>query len=194
MWHGSEVNLVQSGVWWAVWLWWPQWWTPVRYVYQIWRMENFPKNVMMHMTQNIYKKCYLLKVRIPLWKNIIKFIHTTWTKDKDRDIFRNRKQYVNILSQMLALKPPSCIMLYTTSRVIPMKTLHVHSICWIKWCIFPPFPFPFSPVKDHCFYVISRWSPDPSLRKFLPENGDISHLFLLRWLTFTHTYRQLSDM
>ena len=26
-----------------------------------------------------------------------------------------------------------------------------------------------------------------------PENGDISHLFLLRWLTFMHTYRQLSE-
>ncbi len=29
----------------------------------------------------------------------------------------------------------------------------VHSICWIKWCIFPQFPFPFSPFKEHFFYV-----------------------------------------
>ena len=58
---------------------------------------------------------------------------------------------------------------------------------------FPPYmkhfplnsPSRFRPLKNvFCLYVILRWSPDPSLRKILPENGDISHLFLLRWLTF----------
>ena len=107
-------------------------------------------------------------------------------------------------------------------RVLPMKP-HFPLYINLFNNIFPQFPFPFSPINPNslenkgscwilkdcycsvtmlrelglknifCFYVISRWSPNPWLRKILPENGHISH-FLLRWLTFMHTYRQLSNM
>ena len=35
-------------------------------------------------------------------------------------------------------------------------------------------------------HVISRWSPDPSLRKILPEKRDISHLILLKLVANVH--------
>ena len=57
--------------------------------------------------------------------------------------------------------------------------------CSMKWSIFPQFPFPFS--------LKGSWRILKDFERS-PENGDISHLFLLRWLTFMHTYRQLPDM
>ena len=83
-------------------------------------------------------------------------------------------------------------------RVIPI-TPHfppVHLICSIKWSIFPQFPFPFSPMNPPTTTRVKISQNFDILPKVYLLHLKVKHcqtLFLLRRLTFMHTYRQLSD-
>ena len=76
-------------------------------------------------------------------------------------------------------------------RVLPITPNFppVHLYMFNKMKHFSSISLPVIARNMFCFYEISRWLPDPWLRKILPENGDISQ-FVFASVANVHAYIQ----